>query len=139
MDKKFKKQYKSLLKYYKKELDKINKFSFENSTNCMDYLSTYLRYMRDVYILKEPVIDPNSNVKLASICMAVSEYEKYSTCIDNYYNAMNGNPELKDKTKTKEETDALYSKEKMFHWNAFWEIVKINMEGWFADNDLTLQ
>lgn len=133
-----KKKYKKLFRYYVKELKKCHNSSFNNYENCLDYFTTYLRYMRDVYILTEENIDPDKNLKVASICMAVSEYEKYSTCISTYYNVSKNTIEQKDKTKTKDEVTKAYQTEKLFHWNTFWEIVRMNMESWFNNNDITI-
>lgn len=127
----FTKEFKNLYKTYDKRLKKDHEMSFKNLTNSMNYFVDYLRFMRDYYILMEPVVLDNGeeNLKIASLATAVSEYEQYQTCEQKYY----GFDETKVVYKvegTQEEVQKLYNAEKAFHWTNFWNLVRLNMEDW---------
>lgn len=126
----FKSKYKQLIKYYKKNLLKSHKNSFNNITNSLNYFILNLMLLRDYYVLTETDLNPETNLKLASICAAVSEYENYNNCFNLYYTVENGVPKIKDLTKTKEEIDVEYNTARLQHWTAFWNIVALNIEGW---------
>ena len=97
----------------------------------MNYFITYLKFMRDYYILTEPLVldTGEENLKIASLATAVSEYEKYQTCENNYYGFEGGKVIYKVEG-TSEEVQQLYNTEKTFHWNNFWNLIRLNMEDW---------
>lgn len=134
----FKKQFKELYKFYDKELKKCHKINFKNLNNNLDYFITYIRFMRDYYILSENVYDPIQNQKIYYLCLAVQEYDAYYNCIYDYYNISKNMVEIKDKTKTKAEVDAEYRAEMAKHINNFWLIVKDNIEGWLSSDEIKI-
>lgn len=127
----FTKEFKQLYKTYDKRLKKDHEMSFKNLTNSMDYFVTYLKFMRDYYILTEPLVldSGEENLKIASLATAVSEYEKYQNCEHNYY-GFDGTKVIYKVEGTREEVQQQYNMEKTFHWNSFWNLVKLNMEDW---------
>lgn len=127
----FIKEFNQLYKTYDKRLKKDHAESFKNLTNSMNYFVTYLKFMRDYYILTEPLVldSGEENLKIASLATAVSEYEKYQNCEHNYY-SFDGVKMIYKIEGTKEEVQQKYNLEKSFHWNNFWNLVKLNMEDW---------
>lgn len=121
----FKKEFKDLYKAYEKQLKKHHTLSLEGLTNSMDYFVTYLKFMRDYYILTEPLVAENGeeNLKIASLATAISAYTKYQTC-KNWCDSLETSAN-KDETLLKK-----YTTEKDFHWNSFWNIIRLNMEAW---------
>lgn len=134
----FKKQFKELYKFYNKELKKCHEINFKNLNNNLDYFITYIRFMRDYYILTENVYDPIQNQKIYYLCLAVQEYDAYYNCIYDYYNISKNMVEIKDKTKTKAEVDEEYRAEMNKHINNFWLIVKDNIEGWLSSDEIKI-
>ena len=121
----FKKEFKDLYKAYEQQLKKYHTLNLEGITNSIDYFVTYLKFMRDYYILTEPLVTENGeeNLKIASLATAISAYNKYQTCkswCDSLEVTAN-----KDETLLKK-----YNTEKKFHWNNFWNLVNLNMEVW---------
>lgn len=124
----FKHKHKKLCKSYKQRLSQLNK---ELSTNMQDpttYFVTYLKLMRDYYLLTSE--NPKEqNLELASLITAIAEYERSQTCITNYYIIENGvltrRPEF-----TEEEALKCYQAEKIQHWEAFWRLVTLSIESW---------
>ena len=100
----------------------------------MKYFITYLKYLRDYYLLTDSVAQSEDtvNVKTATLVAAVNEYEKYVNCINNYYK-LNGNIAEKISDESEEEVAKKYNLEKKFHWTNFWQLVMTNMEGWSID------
>lgn len=127
----FSKQYKTLCDSYNKKLLAEHKANFSILNNNMDYFITYLKYLRDYYLLTDKVvdIDDTNNVKTATLVAAVSEYEKYISCIGNYYK-LNGNTIERITDEPEEEVAKKYNLEKKFHWTNFWQLVMTNIEGW---------
>jgi hypothetical protein len=125
----FTKEFKKLYKAYDKKLKKEHEINFKNLNNNMDYFITYLKFMRDYYILTEPLIleGGEENLKIASLSTAVSEYELYQTCENNYY-GFDGTKIIYKVEGTSEEVQQKYNLEKSFHWNNFWSLIKLNME-----------
>ena len=134
----FKKQFKELYKFYNKELKKCHEINFKNLNNNLDYFITYIRFMRDYYILTENVYDPIQNQKIYYLCLAVQEYDAYYNCIYDYYNISKNMVEIKDKTKTKAEVDEEYRAEMNKHINNFWLLVKDNIEGWLSSDEIKI-
>ena len=130
----FNKEYKKLYNSYNKKLLAEHKLSFSTLDNNMKYFITYLKYLRDYYLLTDSVAQSEDtvNVKTATLVAAVNEYEKYVSCINNYYK-LNGNIAEKISDESEEEVAKKYNLEKKFHWTNFWQLVMTNMEGWSID------
>ena len=130
----FNKEYKELSNSYNKKLLAEHKLSFSTLDNNMKYFITYLKYLRDYYLLTDSVAQSEDavNVKTATLVAAVNEYEKYVNCINNYYK-LNGNIAEKISNEPEEEVAKKYNLEKKFHWTNFWQLVMTNMEGWSID------
>ena len=130
----FNKEYKKLYNSYNKKLLAEHKLSFSTLDNNMKYFITYLKYLRDYYLLTDSVAQSEDadDVKTATLVAAVNEYEKYVSCINNYYK-LNGNIAEKISDESEEEVAKKYNLEKKFHWTNFWQLVMTNMEGWSID------
>ena len=130
----FNKEYKELYDSYNKKLLAEHKLSFSTLDNNMGYFITYLKYLRDYYLLNDNTaqLEDTINVKTATLVAAVDEYEKYINCINNYYK-LNGNIAEKISDKSKEKVAKKYNLEKNFHWTNFWQLVMTNIEGWSID------
>lgn len=116
----FTKEFKQLCQAYDKVLKNDHATNFKSLTNPMDYFVDYLKFMRDYYILTEPLILENGeeNLKIASLATAISEYEKYQNCEYNYY-GFDGTKVIYKVEGTREEVQQQYNTEKTFHWNSF--------------------
>ena len=127
----FNKKYKKLYNSYNKKLLAEHKLSFSTLDNNMKYFITYLKYLRDYYLLTDSIAQSEDtvNVKTATLVAAVNEYEKYVNCINNYYK-LNGDIAEKISDESEEEVAKKYNLEKKFHWTNFWQLVMTNMEGW---------
>ena len=130
----FNKEYKELYNSYNKKLLAEHKLSFSTLDNNMKYFITYLKYLRDYYLLTDSVAQSEDtvNVKTATLVAALNEYEKYVNCINNYYK-LNGDIAEKISDESEEEVAKKYNLEKKFHWTNFWQLVMTNMEGWSID------
>ena len=130
----FNKEYKELYNSYNKKLLAEHKLSFSTLDNNMGYFITYLKYLRDYYLLTDnnAQLEDTINVKTATLVAAVDEYEKYINCINNYYK-LNGNIAEKISDESEEEVAKKYNLEKNFHWTNFWQLVMTNIEGWSID------
>lgn len=130
----FNKKYKELYDSYNKKLLAEHKLSFSTLDNNMGYFITYLKYLRDYYLLTDSnaQLEDTINVKTATLVTAVDEYEKYINCINNYYK-LNGNIVEKISDESEEEVAKKYNLEKNFHWTNFWQLVMTNIEGWSID------
>ena len=130
----FNKEYKKLYNSYNKKLLAEHKLSFSTLDNNMKYFITYLKYLRDYYLLTDSIAQSEDtvNVKTATLVAAVDEYEKYVNCINNYYK-LSGNIAEKISDESEEEVAKKYNLEKKFHWTNFWQLVMTNMEGWSID------
>ena len=129
--KEFTKEFKQLYKAYDKSLKTYHADNFKSLTNCMDYFVTYLKFMRDYYILTEPFVTDSGeeNLKIASLATAISEYENYQMCEHKYY-GFDGTNIIYKVEGTSEEVQQKYTREKTFHWDNFWNLVRLNMEDW---------
>ena len=127
----FNKEYKELYNSYNKKLLAEHKLNFSALDNNMSYFITYLKYLRDYYLLNDNIaqLEDTINVKTATLVTAVDEYEKYINCINNYYK-LNGNIAEKISDESEEEVAKKYNLEKNFHWTNFWQLVMTNIEGW---------
>lgn len=127
----FKKKYRTLCKNYDKQLKAIHKESFAAGKAPLDYFVTYLQFLRDQRLLTSPLINKTeaNDIELTSIVAALSEYQYYKECIENYYiienNVVIHKPEF-----TEEEARTKFQEERLKHWEAFWNLVKLCIEGW---------
>ena len=130
----FNKEYKELYDSYHKKLLAEHKLNSSALDNNMSYFITYLKYLRDYYLLNDNIaqLEDTINVKTATLVAAVDEYEKYINCINNYYK-LNGNIAEKISDESEEEVAKKYNLEKKFHWTNFWQLVMTNIEGWSID------
>ena len=130
----FNKEYKELYNSYNKKLLAEHKLSFSTLDNNMGYFITYLKYLRDYYLLTDSnaQLEDTINVKTATLVAAIDEYEKYINCINDYYK-LNGNIAEKISDESEEEVAKKYNLEKNFHWTNFWQLVMTNIEGWSID------
>lgn len=125
------KQYKHLFSAYDKKLKQIHKTNFANMSNNMEYFITYLKMLRDYCLLNNDKknVEELVDLRTTTLVAAVSEYEKYVNCIDNYYK-LNGNTIEKKTDEPDEEVTKKYNLEKKFHWTNFWQLVMTNIEDW---------
>lgn len=126
----FKKTYKKLYKNYNKKLKQLHKQSFKYLDDPVEYFVTYLKFMRDYHLLTKSCTDDleQENLELTSLVTAIAEYEQSKSCITKYYKIENGvTIRLADDEET---TLRNYSEEKAFHWDAFWSLIKLSLEGW---------
>lgn len=127
MDKLFNKKYKKLNKAYIKTIKKAE-------LDPLDHFVLQLRYLRDYFILTEELtIGDQENLKISTIALAIAEYEAYYNCINNYYDISNNNLVQLDPTKSKEEVRKTFEDEQNYHWTCFWELIKLNIEGWLQN------
>lgn len=76
----FKKNYKRLYKAY---LYNLKKIKYKNIKIPAEYFVDYLRFLRDFFIMTEPiVIDDRENLKMSSIASAIAEFEAYKQCAE---------------------------------------------------------
>ena len=130
----FNKEYKELYDSYNKKLLAEHKLSFSTLDNNMGYFITYLKYLRDYYLLTDSnaQLEDTINVKTATLVAAIDEYEQYINCVHNYYK-LNGNNVERISDEPEEEVAKKYNSEKNFHWTNFWQLVMTNIEGWSID------
>ena len=130
----FNKEYKELYNSYNKKLLAEHKLSFSTLDNNMRYFITYLKYLRDYYLLTDSnaQLEDQINVKTATLVAAVNEYEQYINCVHNYYK-LNGNNVERISDEPEEEVAKKYNLEKNFHWTNFWQLVLTNIERWSSD------
>ena len=122
------KRYKKLYSSYNKKLLALHKANFSVLGNNLDYFVTYLKLLRDHYILTDSKKDTDK-LKSASLIAAVKEYENYLTCIAKYYK-WNGKEVVQISDEPEEEVEQKYDDERIFHWTKFWELVALNIEDW---------
>lgn len=128
---KFKKNYKKLYKSYKKLLKDLNFSNINSWQDPTKYFIAYLKMIRDYRLLATSDITKieENDAGLAALITAISEYELSQSCFFKYYKVENGI--VSRIVDTDEETTLKkYSQEKLFHWEAFWNIVKMSIEDW---------
>ena len=104
-----KQQIRQLNKAYKKSFNILNKSLFQSKAAGLNIFIEHLRYLRDsMILLADGDLEKTykTNTKLATITIAIAEYEAYTNTTQN-----------------------------VFHWNNFCELVKQNMEDWLELND----
>jgi len=129
----FKHNYKKIYKQYAESLWTKHNNLIGSTGNVLDYFITSLKFMRDYYLLNMSEDAPeNDKMKAASITTAVAEYEKFNSCINNYYKPTG---EILDALadQEKEKIQEAYDKEKAYHWTNFWQLVMLNIEDWRAN------
>lgn len=136
----FNRKYRKICTYYKKELDKCHKTRQNNANNLLDYFITYIRGLRDFYLLNSKLEKDLAQDRIfQSLCIAVDKYELYNTCFEKYYTVNErGVNEAIDKTISKEEVLFKYQTEKELHWRHFWQVVMENIESWCKLDDITV-
>lgn len=123
----FKKNYKRLYKAY---LYNLKKIKYKNIKIPAEYFVDYLRFLRDFFIMTEPiVIDDRENLKMSSIASAIAEFEAYKQCAELESTTLQ--LATSDQTALTEK----YTTDKNFHWACFWELVKLNIESWCNNYD----
>jgi hypothetical protein len=87
--------------------------------------------IRDYRLLSTPDINKirEEDPSLAALITAISEYEQSQSCVLKYYKVENG-AISRIATTDEETTLKKYSQEKLFHWETFWDIVKMSIEDW---------
>lgn len=129
----FKRKYKKLYKTHQKVLKQAQNSIMDNFENCLDFFTSYIRYMRDYYLLNYPDHlgkNDEMGLRILSLMLAVDEIELYDKCIGHYFIQENGTIRHKPEYDFTSATIA-YTKEKMDHWTKFWSLVSTNMIGWF--------
>jgi hypothetical protein len=132
----FRKQHKKLFTSYKKRLKTLHKQTL-TSNDPLNYFVTYLKLLRDYYLLTGPQTTEigQDQFELASLIAAITEYEKSQSCIYNYYKIENG-VAIRVVEGTEAEILEKFSTEKAFHWEAFWNLVKLSLESWVTNAKL---
>lgn len=127
----FKKEQKALYKSYKKRLTDLHEKLLQGTATPIEYFVTYLMMLRDKQLLSVPFNEEldSKDVNLTSIITALKEYDKYENCIYDYYTIENGIAKRIAKG-TEQEVQEKYTKEKLYHWEAFWNLVKMCVEDW---------
>ena len=101
----YNKQTELLNKAYRNSLKRLSKNFFIDKFSGMSLFIEYLKYLRDSMIIS----NYEDELTLATITTAIAEFEAY-----------NGGKDTKNK---------------VFHWNNFWELVKQNLERWLQLDD----
>ena len=127
----FKKEQKALYKSYKKRLTDLHEKLLQGTATPVEYFVTYLMMLRDMQLLGVPFnkeLDLK-DIDLASIITALKEYDKYKKCIYDYYAVKNGVVK-RIAEGTEQEVQEKYTKERLYHWETFWNLVKMCAEDW---------
>ena len=132
-----KKLSKNLFKYYKKYLKKLSKKDIKEERFPIDYLVTYLMFMRDKAILETDKNNLTEDVAALTFCSAVNEIEEYESCIQKYFKVSEqGVAQQIDQTKSKEDVMQELKSEMDSHWATFWNLVAIIAYGFTDDGEL---
>ena len=124
----FRREQKKLWSTYKKKLKTLQKKSFNSPPVGLDYFVTYLRYLRDFYIIQGCYkADHPEHIKTRTLITAIKAYEESLECIHKYYQVVNSKI-VQIAQGTAEEVSAKYAKERAFHWGLFWRLVTLNIE-----------
>ncbi len=120
----FKEKYPEIIQAYNEKLINNHCSDFFNFHNPMNYIESYLKFMRDYYLITTPEddISEETNLKITALMTAISEYDRYKKSCE----------QLKELTKKEADEKELTKrlKDKDFHWNSFWKLVMLNMEDW---------
>ena len=118
----FKKEFNSIYNCYNEKLIACHNFSMSGIYNPMLYLGTYLKFMRDYYLLTTPDEDDSeeTNVTVSAIMAACKLYDQLEECKKALKKDI---PE--EDTKKLTETKVLLQQK-------FWQLIALNMEDWLA-------
>lgn len=97
---------------YSKKIKEIHEDFFVKKETGLALFVEYLRYLRDTFIIETPVAmidDAFTKTKIATLVTAIAEFDMYKACQEE--------------------------NKKVFHWNNFCELIKLNMEEWLKTND----
>ncbi len=103
---------KRLMRSYNKSFKFLIKSVTKDQTVGILLFNTYLKYLRDTLILSasfDLTKQFPAKTKIATLTAAAAEFDSWQKC--------------EDKAK------------KIFHWNNFCELVKLNIEDWLTIND----
>lgn len=105
---------KQINKAYNKRVNKLNKELQNGSNVVLEILLEQLKRLRDILIVQATLQTDEFeraliDEKITPLVIAISEFEAYQ------------------KSEQRDQKD--------FHWNTFWEFVKLNMEEWLLLND----
>jgi hypothetical protein len=98
---------KQLERAYTKKFKKLGENFFTNKETGLIFFAEYLRYFRDFLVISlNTDLNKQEALKLeiATLATAIAEYDEYKVCQDEA--------------------------KRVFHWDNYCELVKINMEGW---------
>ena len=128
---KINKNQEKICKAYNKRLKKLHNQSFKNMDLPLDYFVTYLQFLRDMKLLNRPFKEKleEDEMDLVSLITAINEFAAFKQCINNCYDVTNGIAKRKVEF-TEETAQESYRKELAYHWETFWELVKLYMEDW---------
>lgn len=131
---KINKEYKKLHKNYRKKLEKLHKNSLDAFQPPLEYFVTYLQLLRDKLFMEIPYTTElgENDLELVSLITALQEFENYNTCIYKFYDIKDSKVVHKAEYSA-EEALAAFQKEQTYHWEAFWNLVKLCAEGWGAN------
>lgn len=122
--------YNKLYKNYNKILLEDHKANVKAFDNCLTYFIDYLKFLRDHLVIEsDPIPSEPVDIRILSITAAIDEYDEYLNCAAKYFTVKGGQiKKLIDGTD--EEVSEKFMTEKLFHWNNFWDLVKLNIESW---------
>lgn len=101
-----------LNKAYAKRFKYVNKEFFTKHDTGLALFAEYLKYLRDFMIVSSGgqfTEKENIKINVATITATITEFDAYKECTN--------------------------TEQKIFHWNNFWEFIKLNMEEWLKLND----
>lgn len=98
-----------LIKAYKQSLKTLNKNFFNDKKVGLVLFIEYLKYLRDISVIKTIDKESTKQEELATLVTAIAEFEAFYT--------------LNNKT------------QRVFHWSNFCELMKQNMEEWLTLDD----
>lgn len=97
---------------YSKKIKALNKDFFKNKEVGLILFIEYLKYIRDCLVISTVENLDECNIiktKITTLTTAIAEFDAYKASQN--------------------------STKKVFHWNNFCELVKLNMEEWLKAND----
>ena len=118
----FKTKFKAVYNCYNEKLLACHNFNIEGVYNPMSYLGTYLKFMRDYYLITTPEDDNSeeTNVTVSAIMAACNLYDQLEDCKKALKKEM---PE-EDAKKINNIKAQIQEK--------FWQLLALNMEDWLA-------
>ena len=130
----FKKEYKKLYKNYYKSLSKIHRKSLAHYSLPLEYFVTYLKFLRDKLLLETSYKKElgEENLELVSLITALQAFENYNTCIYKFYDVQ-ADQVVHKAEYTAETAQTAFQEERLYHWETFWNLVKLCIEGWGVD------